>query len=317
MNIWRPTSRDVERDVWALAERCHGNALAAARRGVHLTRMNVYGIPRGGVPVALAALEPLRILFNNLLPRNAINVIDSPTLANVIVDDIYCTGKTRDLALSKAPRDAGFYALYSQEGVKQEHGADWVVFPWEGDVLGSAEDIPRRLLEFIGEDPDRGGLQETPARFLKAWSFWTKGYHERPEDVLKVFADGAEGVDELVLVKDIPVYSQCEHHLAPFFGKAHVAYIPNGRIVGLSKLSRLVDVYARRLQVQERLTTQVANALDTHLLPKGVGVVLECQHLCMESRGVQRAGAVTVTSAVRGVLKDDASARAEFLRLIR
>lgn len=171
------------------------------------------------------------------------------------------------------------------------------------------------LLLSIGEDPERGGLKETPHRAAKAWEHWTEGYRTNPRDVLKTFNDGAESCDQMVLLKDIPVYSHCEHHLAPFFGVAHVAYIPRQRIVGLSKLSRLVDVFARRLQVQERMTNQVADALFDGLSPEGVGVLVKCRHLCMESRGIARAGVETVTCALRGVMRKDGSARTEFLSL--
>lgn len=174
----------------------------------------------------------------------------------------------------------------------------------------------RRLLEYIGEDPNREGLQETPERFLKAWAEYTRGYKEKPEDILKSFEDGAEMVDEMVIVRDIPVYSLCEHHLAPFFGKAYVGYIPDKRILGLSKISRLVEIFARRLQVQERLTNQIADALDTHLQPLGVAVVIECRHMCMESRGVRHTGTATVTSALRGSIKTNPDTRREFLALI-
>lgn len=174
----------------------------------------------------------------------------------------------------------------------------------------------RDLLTYIGEDPAREGLLETPNRFLKAWREYTRGYLEKPEDVLKSFEDGAERVDEMVIVRDIPVYSLCEHHLAPFFGKAYVGYIPDQRILGLSKISRLVEVFARRLQVQERLTNQIADALDTHLQPLGVAVVIECRHMCMESRGVRHTGTATVTSALRGIIKKDPDSRREFLSLI-
>ncbi|MFM8585479.1 MAG: GTP cyclohydrolase I FolE [Gammaproteobacteria bacterium] len=177
-------------------------------------------------------------------------------------------------------------------------------------------EIVRRLLAFIGEDPDREGLLETPARFLKAWEEYTRGYRERPEDILKSFEDGAQSVDEMVIVRDIPVYSLCEHHLAPFFGKAYVGYVPDKRILGLSKISRLVEIFARRLQVQERLTNQIADALDTHLQPLGVAVVIECRHMCMESRGVRHTGTATVTSALRGSIKTNADTRREFLSLI-
>jgi len=174
----------------------------------------------------------------------------------------------------------------------------------------------RDLLAYIGEDPDREGLQETPARFLKAWEEYTRGYREKPEEILKSFEDGAQSVDEMVIVRDIPVYSLCEHHLAPFFGKAYVGYVPAKRILGLSKISRLVEIYARRLQVQERLTNQIADALHTHLQALGVAVVIECRHMCMESRGVRHTGTATVTSALRGSIKTNADTRREFLSLI-
>ncbi len=174
----------------------------------------------------------------------------------------------------------------------------------------------RDLLAYIGEDPAREGLLETPSRFLKAWREYTRGYLEKPEEILKSFEDGAERVDEMVIVRDIPVYSLCEHHLAPFFGKAYVGYIPDQKILGLSKISRLVEVFARRLQVQERLTNQIADALHTHLQPLGVAVVIECRHMCMESRGVRHTGTATVTSALRGSIKNDPDSRREFLSLI-
>lgn len=161
----------------------------------------------------------------------------------------------------------------------------------------------------------REGLQETPERVAKAWEFWTGGYKLNAADILKVFEDGADGYDEMVIVKDIPVYSKCEHHLADIFGTVSIAYIPNGKIVGLSKLSRLADMFARRLQVQERMTAQIADALHEHLHPKGVGVIMKARHMCMESRGLRQQGHHTVTSALRGVIKTDATARAEFLQL--
>lgn len=169
------------------------------------------------------------------------------------------------------------------------------------------------LVEAVDPEWGREGTQDTPARLAKAWAFWTKGYREDPAEILKVFEDGAVDYDEMVLVRDIPLYSKCEHHLADIFGTACVAYIPNGKIVGLSKLSRLVDCYARRLQVQERLTVQIANALEEHLQPKGVGVLVRARHMCMESRGICQQGHHTVTTALRGAMKDDARTRAEFL----
>lgn len=174
-----------------------------------------------------------------------------------------------------------------------------------------------QLLEQVGEDSTREGLRETPARCARAWAEWTSGYSASPQAVLKVFEDGAESYDELVFQGNIAFYSHCEHHLAPFFGVAHIGYIPNGRVVGLSKLARLVEVFSRRLQVQERLTRQIAEALDEHLQPLGVAVVLRARHLCMESRGIRKIGTHTSTSAVLGVFRHKPEARAEFFDLAR
>ncbi len=182
--------------------------------------------------------------------------------------------------------------------------------------LERAQAAVRELLLAVGEDPDRDGLRDTPARMARSYSELLAGMRQRPEDVLRTTFD--IGHDELVLVKDIGVWSLCEHHLLPFIGVAHVGYVPSedGRITGLSKLARLVDVYARRPQVQERLTAQVADALNRILHPRGVIVVVEAEHLCMSMRGVRAAGSRTVTSAMRGQLRDPAT-RAEALALIR
>lgn len=175
----------------------------------------------------------------------------------------------------------------------------------------------KSLLRGVGEDPTREGLLETPARVIKAWKFWCSGYDQDPVDVLKEFKDGGETFDHILMQANIPVYSHCEHHLAAIFGVAHVAYIPNGKVVGLSKLARVVDIYARRLQVQERMTDQIADALWQNLAPKGVGVMLQLRHLCVESRGVQKHGTVTLSSALRGCFKNEAECRNEFLSMVR
>ncbi|HEY0489505.1 MAG TPA: GTP cyclohydrolase I FolE [Telluria sp.] len=175
----------------------------------------------------------------------------------------------------------------------------------------------RRLLSSLGEDPDRPGLVETPHRVSKAWKHWTSGYGQDPVELLKAFEDGAEQYNELIVVRGIPVYSHCEHHLAPFFGKATIGYLPNGKIVGLSKLTRLVDCFSKRLQVQERMTIQIANALMEVLEPKAVGVVIKCRHLCMESRGIRTPGEETITSAMLGELQPNLGLRTEFLALAR
>lgn len=182
--------------------------------------------------------------------------------------------------------------------------------------MSTGEELIYKLLGELGENPDREGLQETPARVMRAWQVWTSGYGEDPAAVLKCFEDGGEAYTGLVCQGGIPVYSHCEHHLAAFHGVAHVAYIPNGRIVGLSKLARVVNIFMRRLQVQERLTTQIADALWVNLKPRAVGVVLRCRHMCIESRGVERIGTVTYTNAMRGDFMEEPAAREEFLRFV-
>jgi GTP cyclohydrolase I len=182
--------------------------------------------------------------------------------------------------------------------------------------LERAERAVREILLAIGEDPDREGLKETPGRVARSYAEIFAGMAQRPEDVLTTTFE--LGHEELILVRDIEVYSTCEHHLVPFHGVAHVGYIPghDGRVTGLSKLARLVDLYARRPQVQERLTSQIADALSKHLKPLGVLVVIECEHLCMSMRGVRQPGSRTITSAVRGQLRDPAT-RAEAMALVR
>jgi GTP cyclohydrolase IA len=174
----------------------------------------------------------------------------------------------------------------------------------------------REILEAVGEDPDRDGLLETPARVARMYAEIFAGIHDTPEKHLKTTFEADH--DEMVMVRDIPIYSACEHHLVPFIGKAHIAYIPgdDGRITGLSKLARLADVYARRPQVQERLTVQIADALERVLHPRGVLVVVQAEHLCMSMRGVRKAGTTTVTSAVRGLFRSNPATRYEAMRLI-
>jgi GTP cyclohydrolase I len=179
----------------------------------------------------------------------------------------------------------------------------------------STQEIYAELLKRIGEDPTRDGLLSTPKRMEKSMAFLTQGYLQSADDVLHDALFDVD-YDEMVMVKDIEFYSMCEHHLLPFFGKAHIAYVPNGKVVGLSKLPRIVDVYARRLQVQERLTQQIAEAIEKAIGPQGVGVVIEAQHLCMMMRGVQKQSSLTVTSSMRGVFKTQLQTRNEFLSLV-
>ena len=174
----------------------------------------------------------------------------------------------------------------------------------------------REFLIKLGEDPEREGLQKTPERMEKAYHFLTSGYREDAKDILEraVFS---EKYDEMVVVKDVDVYSLCEHHLLPFFGKCHVAYIPNGKIIGLSKIPRIIEVFSRRLQVQERLTTQISTAIADTIRPKGVAVVIEAFHLCMRMRGVENQNSYAITSSMQGIFRQDEKTRLEFLHLIR
>ena len=180
----------------------------------------------------------------------------------------------------------------------------------------SVQAIYAELLKRIGEDPTRDGLQETPKRMEKSMAFLTQGYQQSVASVLHGALFDVD-YDEMMIVRDIEFYSLCEHHLLPFFGKAHIAYVPQGKVVGLSKLPRIVDVFARRLQVQERLTQQIAEAIEDAIQPQGVGVVIEAQHLCMMMRGVEKQSSLTVTSSLRGVFKTQLQTRSEFLALVR
>lgn len=260
--------------------------------------IRVYGVPRGGVLTAL-------VLYS--IDRVRIKLVQDVTEADIIVDDIVDTGETR----SHYP-STQFYALINNHNKIKD---TWYVFPWE--ATGGEEGVEMnviRMLQFVGENPKRGGLIETPKRFSDALKFATSGYSKEPADILKTFKDGAGEYNELVMVKNIPFYSMCEHHLAPFFGTATVGYVPDGKIVGLSKINRLVDMYARRLQVQERMTQQIRDALAMHLKPRGVGVLVKARHLCMESRGICQQGHHTITSALGGTVFGE-KGRAEFLKL--
>jgi len=180
----------------------------------------------------------------------------------------------------------------------------------------SYEDLVREMLVRLGEDPSREGLASTPKRVQKAMQFLTKGYDEDPETLLKG-ALFTVNYDEMVIVKDIEMFSLCEHHMLPFFGKVHVAYIPNGKVIGLSKIPRLIEVFSRRFQIQERLTTQIAETIQKVIQPQGVGVVIEARHLCMMMRGVEKQHSAAVTSSMLGCFRDEQETRQEFLSLIR
>jgi GTP cyclohydrolase I len=211
--------------------------------------------------------------------------------------------------------------MSSQKDKAKEMGSGHYASSLEADSVDEVydrelEDLVRQMLARVGENPAREGLLRTPLRVAKAMDFLTSGYDMDAEEVVRD-AMFAEDCKEMVVVRDIEFYSLCEHHMLPFFGRAHVAYLPNGRVVGLSKVARVVDVFARRLQVQERLTTQVADALMAALQPHGVAVVMEASHTCMMMRGVQKQNSSTVTSAMRGTFEEDARTRSEFMSLLK
>ena len=265
-----------------------------------------YAIPRGGVSAAYVIQKYVNF-----------HLVDTPHQADFFIDDLLDSGETMRRFCDEYP-GRPFLTLINKSNSK--YWGRWIVFPWEVEDDGtdkSATDIITRLLEYVGEDPKREGLAETPARVLKAWDHWTSGYKKDAGAILKVFEDGAEGCDQMIVRKDIPIYSHCEHHLAAIVGRCTIAYIPNGKIAGLSKLDRLADMFARRLQVQERLTNQIADALVEHLNPLGVGVWISARHLCVESRGVASANSETITTALRGCIREQDAARAEFLALAR
>jgi len=269
----------------------------------------VYGVPRGGIPVAYL-VDPE-------------HVVEKPEEATLIVDDITDSGRTRDRYVKDFP-DAEFMSLADYLEPKRVPG-QWIVFPWEQGEQGqdaSADDIVVRLLQYIGEDPNRNGLLDTPQRVLKSWKELTSGYSQDPGSILEKSFD-IHRYDQIIACSWIEFYSLCEHHLLPFHGYAHVGYIPAAgdihnipKVVGLSKLARLVECYARRLQVQERMTEDIAHALEEHLLPRGVAVVIQAKHLCMACRGVEKHKSVMVTSSMRGAFREVGPARAEFFQLI-
>lgn len=264
---------------------------------------NFYGVPRGGI-------APAYMLGGMTGGR----VVNTPLDADYIVDDLIDSGKTRKRYQTSYPTTP-FIALF-----EKTDPLEWLVFPWEVTEQGqdvSAEDIFTRFLEYVGEDPTREGLLETPKRMAKAWKFWTSGYGEDPDSVFKEFSDGGEHYDEMVLLDPIPFFSHCEHHMAAIFGEVHIAYIPNKKIAGLSKFARLVDIFARRLQVQERITFQIADAIEKNLQPLGVAVFIKATHFCIASRGVQKVGTSAKTSALRGIFKEKPAARAEFFSLLK
>jgi len=281
----------------------------------------IYGVPQGGVPLAMALAQELSLPLVGfesegklIIPRS----ITEPSRV-LIVDDVIDSGKTFSRFNPAHPRaclhkkegctaDVNFCAHFNTKG--------WVTYWWEGtDENRSVEDIVLRQLQFLGEDVSREGLQDTPSRVVKSWKTLFNGYHQDPESVMTTFTDGA--CDEMVILKDIEFYSTCEHHMLPFCGKAHIAYIPDGKVIGVSKLARLLDIFAHRLQIQERIGTQVTDALTKYLAPKGAACIIEAQHLCMKARGVRKQDSVMITSSLTGAFREKPEAKAELMGLIR
>jgi GTP cyclohydrolase I len=253
---------------------------------------NVYGIPRGGQIIA------------GLIGK----AVDRWEEANVLVDDIFDSGKTTEEWISKTGLD--MFHLFDK---RKELKGKWIEFPWE-NTEQDIEDTVIRQLEYVGEDVSREGLIDTPKRVIKSWNKLYGGYKESPKDILsRTFT---EKHNQMVILKHIEFYSTCEHHMLSFMGDISLGYIPNGKVVGVSKLARLVECFARRLQIQERMTDQIVEAIDKYLKPQGVICVCNAQHLCMTSRGIEKQHSIMTTSALRGVFVDNINARQEFLRLI-
>jgi GTP cyclohydrolase I len=279
---------------------------ARVRRRIKDTWKNrnrfVYGVPRGGSVIAA------------MMPEFSCWPVDEPGKADFIVDDLIDSGRTMQKFRDKWP-EKGFYAPFDKRD-ERDKDLGWIIFPWEAtNPEGDAEDTVARLLQQIGEDPRREGLLETPKRVVRSWKELFGGYALKPEDVLKTQFQ-KDGYDQMVILRDIEFHSFCEHHMLPFSGTAAVAYIPEQKVVGLSKLARLVDLYAKRLQIQERLTQQVANTLQNVIRPKGTGVIMQAKHHCMLCRGVGKQHSSMITSALTGVFKEPA-VRQEFLQLAR
>ena len=287
---------NVEHIAWTDVQ-TEANRLADRWTGVDLD--GVYGIPQGGAPVACLVASSL-----------GLPVVDVPTDRTLVVDDLVDSGATLTRyadhhtdALYRKPSSPPTLAS------KARTVEGWVHLPWERD--GSPTDAVVRLIEWIGEDPHREGLLDTPKRVTKAWRELTEGYHLQAADVLSTTF--TEPCDEMIVLSGIEFASTCEHHMLPFTGTATVGYIPDGKVVGLSKLARLVDMYARRLQIQERLTNQIAEALQDHTNARGVGVVVSAHHTCMSLRGMRKGNTTMTTTRLIGAMYDDARARSEFL----
>lgn len=294
--------------TWAeLETRAHALYHDWSKRGLcnQSGPLKVWGVPTGGSIVA-------GLVFAKL---TGVVAVQNPADCDIMVDDIVDSGSTQ--GTWQAQYDRPFYALVNKIKHKGDKELGWITFPWESQKGENAdiEDNLTRVLQYIGEDPTREGLLETPARIVKSYKTLFGGYKADVPGLFKTFAEGA--CDEMVLLKNIEFYSTCEHHMIPFHGKCHIAYIPNGKVIGISKLSRLLEAYARRMQIQEKLCQQVTEAINKYLDPLGAACVIEAQHLCMTARGVQKQNAVMVTSSLTGAFKENGPTREEFYSLIK
>jgi GTP cyclohydrolase I len=277
---------------------------------LRIDQVRIYGVPRGGIFAAICVANYLRGTRKEL----DVVLVETPKEADIIIDDIVDSGNTR-WKYHKEYGQIPFYALVDKTFQDSMLKGTWVSFPWERmqNEQGPLENV-RRLIEYIGDDPKREGLLETPSRVLRSYETLFSGYKQNPEDVIKVFEDGA--CNEMVLLKGVEFASFCEHHILPFIGQAHIAYIPNGKVIGVSKLVRILEIYARRLQIQERIGEQVTECLMKYLQPKGAACVLSAKHLCMSCRGVEKQHSTMITSSLKGVFLEDARTRSEFLSMI-
>jgi GTP cyclohydrolase I len=299
MSIYHYTIDEFEKDVIHLA-----NAIKQHPQFEKYTC--IHGVPKGGIPLAVALSRELGLRLSSHKSSYPFEVL--------VVDDVVDSGTTRqkfhqhDFAclhwkkVAVAPPTFAVHANVDK----------WIQYWWEGEEK-PAEDAVIRLLEIIGENPKRQGLLETPKRVLASYEKIFGGYMVDPADLVKTF--DKESYDQMVLLKNIEVYSMCEHHMLPFIGKAHVAYIPRHKVIGISKLARIVEAYSRRLQIQERLTDQITECLIENLQPFGAACVIEAEHLCMRMRGVEKQNSVMVTSSLKGVFLEKPAAREEFMRL--
>lgn len=290
---------DFERDIDILSTKILGS------KKIY---QHLYPVPRGGIPVAMA-----------LSQITGIPLTDTITPKTLIIDDLVDSGSTR----SKYP-DNDFACihikkhtpkeLYPEYFIKEEDC--WIEYWWERiEEKQPAEDAVIRIIESIGDDPNREGLIDTPRRVIKSYQHLFSGYNKDPKDVMTIFNN--EGCNQIVLLKDIEIYSMCEHHLLPLYGRAHLAYVPDKKIIGISKLARLIEIYTRRLQIQERIGEQVTSDLMKYLNPLGAACIIEADHLCMRMRGVEKQNSTMVTSSLKGIFLDDLSARRELMSLIK